>query len=49
MLQGALGIANYLLEHFGENSFSLIIDEGGGFADESGIVVATPGVAEKGA
>ncbi|KAH7104541.1 carboxypeptidase S [Auriculariales sp. MPI-PUGE-AT-0066] len=45
---GALSIAEYLLEKYGENSFSLIIDEGGGFSDQNGITVATPGVAEKG-
>ena len=27
--QGAHKIGNYLLEHYGENAFALLIDEGG--------------------
>ncbi|KAM5533864.1 hypothetical protein V8D89_012527 [Ganoderma adspersum] len=45
---GAASISKYLEKTYGENSFLLLVDEGGGFANEYGGVVATPAVAEKG-
>ncbi|EGN95017.1 hypothetical protein SERLA73DRAFT_61542 [Serpula lacrymans var. lacrymans S7.3] len=45
---GALSIGRYLLETFGEDSISLIVDEGGGYSDISGTIFASPAVAEKG-
>ncbi|PIL24979.1 hypothetical protein GSI_12866 [Ganoderma sinense ZZ0214-1] len=45
---GAASISKHLEKTFGENSFLLLVDEGGGFAIEYGGVVATPGIAEKG-
>ncbi|KAI0352310.1 carboxypeptidase S [Trametes cingulata] len=47
-LHGASSIAKHLLSTFGENAFLLLIDEGGGFAQEFGGVIATPAIAEKG-
>ncbi|TBU60979.1 carboxypeptidase S [Dichomitus squalens] len=47
-LHGAAAISKYLHETYGENSFLLLVDEGGGFAQEYGSVIATPGIAEKG-
>ncbi|KAH7926427.1 carboxypeptidase S [Leucogyrophana mollusca] len=48
-ITGASAIGKYLLETFGEDSISMIVDEGGsGFSDQSGTIFATPAVAEKG-
>ncbi|TRM59536.1 carboxypeptidase S [Schizophyllum amplum] len=38
----------YLLKTFGKNAFAMVVDEGGGYSEEYGTVVATPGIAEKG-
>ncbi|THU91182.1 carboxypeptidase S [Dendrothele bispora CBS 962.96] len=46
--RGAGKIAEHLLEIYGEDSFSFVIDEGGGFSQSYGTAFATPGVAEKG-
>lgn len=45
---GAAAIGKYLVNTYGEDSISMIVDEGGGFSDLSGTVFATPAVAEKG-
>ncbi|RPD64399.1 carboxypeptidase S [Lentinus tigrinus ALCF2SS1-7] len=47
-LHGAASLSEYLVKTFGENAFLLLVDEGGGFAQEYDGVVATPAVAEKG-
>ncbi|KAH7913034.1 hypothetical protein BJ138DRAFT_1146880 [Hygrophoropsis aurantiaca] len=47
-ITGARAIGKYLLETYGEDSMAMIVDEGGGFSDESGTIFATPAVAEKG-
>ncbi|KAI0741917.1 carboxypeptidase S [Daedaleopsis nitida] len=47
-LHGASAIGEYLLKTYGENTFLLLVDEGGGFAQEYDAVIATPGIAEKG-
>ncbi|KAI0675538.1 carboxypeptidase S [Trametes maxima] len=47
-VRGASSISEHLLSTFGENAFLLLVDEGGGFAQEFGGVIATPGIAEKG-
>ncbi|KAI0367059.1 carboxypeptidase S [Pilatotrama ljubarskyi] len=47
-LHGASSIGKHLLSTFGENAFLLLVDEGGGFAQEFGGVIATPAIAEKG-
>ncbi|KAJ3783939.1 carboxypeptidase S [Lentinula aff. detonsa] len=46
--RGAKELAATVLHRYGENSFALIIDEGGGFSEIFGTVFATPGIAEKG-
>ncbi|KAG1786028.1 carboxypeptidase S [Suillus plorans] len=45
---GAAAIGKYLVNTYGEDSISMIVDEGGGFSDLSGTIFATPAVAEKG-
>ncbi|KAG2125028.1 hypothetical protein DEU56DRAFT_825962 [Suillus clintonianus] len=45
---GAAAIGEYLVKTYGEDSISMIVDEGGGYSDESGTIFATPAVAEKG-
>ncbi|KAI4522518.1 carboxypeptidase S [Schizophyllum commune Loenen D] len=45
---GAAAIGPYLLKTFGKNAFAIVVDEGGGYQEEYGAVVATPGIAEKG-
>ncbi|KIY52185.1 carboxypeptidase S [Fistulina hepatica ATCC 64428] len=45
---GAGTLGPVLLEMFGENGLVFIVDEGGGFSETFGAVVATPGIAEKG-
>ncbi|TRM68974.1 carboxypeptidase S [Schizophyllum amplum] len=47
-LQGAGELNNYLVDVWGENSFALLVDEGGGYVEEYGTTFATPSVAEKG-
>ncbi|KAJ7583280.1 hypothetical protein C8J56DRAFT_953540 [Mycena floridula] len=46
-LQGASELGKAMIEVYGEDSFALIIDEGG-FAEKYGTVFAAPGIAEKG-
>ncbi|KAH7885806.1 hypothetical protein F5I97DRAFT_1808549 [Phlebopus sp. FC_14] len=45
---GARAIGKYLLDTFGPDSLAMIVDEGGGYSNEKGIVIAGPAVAEKG-
>ncbi|KAI0027527.1 hypothetical protein K488DRAFT_81093 [Vararia minispora EC-137] len=44
---GAGALADYLYDVYGENAFAMLVDEGGRFTDH-GIVMASPGVSEKG-
>ncbi|KAH9066867.1 hypothetical protein EDB87DRAFT_1573733 [Lactarius vividus] len=37
-----------LLKKYGEDSFALLVDEGVGFSDVGGSIIAVPGIAEKG-
>lgn len=46
--QGAQKIVEYLLETYGKDSLAMVIDEGGGFAEQYGTHVAMPNVGEKG-
>lgn len=46
--EGAGHLSEALRSAFGENAFSFIIDEGGGFTEQYGSVFATPGITEKG-
>lgn len=45
---GAEPLAEYLTEVYGENSFALLVDEGGRYDDNGEIIMAAPSVAEKG-
>ncbi|GLB41814.1 putative to MEROPS metallopeptidase family M20A [Lyophyllum shimeji] len=46
--EGAQNLAAALLGMYGKDGVAMIVDEGGGFAEEYGSVIATPGIAEKG-
>lgn len=46
--EGAKHLATALLSLYGKDGIAMIVDEGGGFAEEYGSIVATPGIAEKG-
>ncbi|KAF8449022.1 hypothetical protein L210DRAFT_847620 [Boletus edulis BED1] len=45
---GAQTLATELLEMFGENGYAMLLDEGAGYGEQYGQVIATPGTAEKG-
>ncbi|KAA1468984.1 carboxypeptidase S [Dentipellis sp. KUC8613] len=45
---GATAIRDYLLASYGENAFSILVDEGGGYSDHNGVIFSSPSVAEKG-
>ncbi|KIM44930.1 hypothetical protein M413DRAFT_442904 [Hebeloma cylindrosporum] len=45
---GAGKLGPYLESVYGENGFAMVVDEGSGFSQQFGSVVATPGIAEKG-
>ncbi|KAG0709281.1 hypothetical protein DFH29DRAFT_1027230 [Suillus ampliporus] len=47
-LHGAQTLAPVLLEMFGENGYAMLVDEGSGYGEQFGRVIATPGIAEKG-
>ncbi|GBE85034.1 Carboxypeptidase S [Sparassis crispa] len=47
-ISGATAIRDYLLVTYGENAFSILVDEGGGYSEENGVMIASPSVAEKG-
>ncbi|PPQ79239.1 hypothetical protein CVT25_002805 [Psilocybe cyanescens] len=46
--QGAGHLGLFLEKVYGENGFAMIVDEGSGFTEQFGSVIATPGIAEKG-
>ncbi|PCH36644.1 carboxypeptidase S [Wolfiporia cocos MD-104 SS10] len=47
-LEGASAISRYLLSEYGENAFSMLVDEGGAIETQYGGVFALPAIAEKG-
>ncbi|KAG2157824.1 uncharacterized protein EDB93DRAFT_1124887 [Suillus bovinus] len=47
-LHGAQTLAPVLLEMFGENGYAMLVDEGSGYGEQFGRVIATPGISEKG-
>ncbi|KAI9440732.1 hypothetical protein H4582DRAFT_2074519 [Lactarius indigo] len=47
-MQGAQSLSQTLLKKYGEDSFALLVDEGSGFSEIGGTVIAVPGIAEKG-
>ncbi|KAG5647466.1 hypothetical protein DXG03_009397 [Asterophora parasitica] len=46
--QGAQKLVEVLLDRYGKNGVALVVDEGGGFGENYGSVVAVPGIGEKG-
>ncbi|KAG5724904.1 Carboxypeptidase S [Termitomyces sp. T112] len=46
--QGASKLAQALYEIYGKDGVALLVDEGGGFTEQNGTIMATPGIAEKG-
>ncbi|KAI9453413.1 hypothetical protein BJY52DRAFT_1289449 [Lactarius psammicola] len=46
--RGAESLSQALLKKYGEDSFALLVDEGGGIAEVGGSIIAIPGIAEKG-
>ncbi|KAG1881228.1 hypothetical protein F4604DRAFT_1678821 [Suillus subluteus] len=46
--KGASSLATEMLERFGENGFTMLLDEGSGYSEVYGRVIAVPGIAEKG-
>lgn len=46
--RGASSLATKMLERFGENAFTMLLDEGAGYGDVYGRVIAVPGIGEKG-
>ncbi|KAI0742053.1 carboxypeptidase S [Daedaleopsis nitida] len=47
-ISGATAIRDYLLATYGEYAFSILVDEGGGYSVSDEVIMASPGVAEKG-
>ncbi|KAI0630735.1 carboxypeptidase S [Trametes polyzona] len=47
-VSGATAIRDYLLPTYGEQGFSILIDEGGGYDVKDQVIVSSPAVAEKG-
>jgi Gly-Xaa carboxypeptidase len=47
-MRGASSLATEMLERFGENAFTMLLDEGSGYGEVYGRVIAVPGIAEKG-
>ncbi|KAI1793445.1 carboxypeptidase S [Ganoderma leucocontextum] len=47
-ISGATAIRDYLLATYGENVFSILVDEGGGYEVKDDVIMSSPGVAEKG-
>ncbi|KAG9312990.1 hypothetical protein JVU11DRAFT_6428 [Chiua virens] len=45
---GAQTLASELLDMFGENGYAMLVDEGAGYGEQYGQIIATPGIAEKG-
>ncbi|OJA10670.1 hypothetical protein AZE42_01027 [Rhizopogon vesiculosus] len=46
--EGASSLATTMLERFGENGFTMLVDEGSGYGESYGRVIAVPGIGEKG-
>ncbi|TFK71649.1 carboxypeptidase S [Pluteus cervinus] len=46
--QGAGQLAEALHETYGDDAFAMVVDEGGGYAQKYGTVIASPAIAEKG-
>ncbi|KAI0642377.1 carboxypeptidase S [Trametes meyenii] len=47
-ISGATAIRDYLLTTYGEDAFSILIDEGGGYHITDDVIMSSPGIAEKG-
>ncbi|KAI0295384.1 carboxypeptidase S [Multifurca ochricompacta] len=47
-IEGASSLSEAILEKYGEHSIALLVDEGEGFGEVEGSIVAIPGIAEKG-
>lgn len=47
-VRGASSLATEMLDRFGENAFTMLLDEGSGYGEVYGRVIAVPGIAEKG-
>ncbi|KAG0709347.1 hypothetical protein DFH29DRAFT_1027583 [Suillus ampliporus] len=47
-LRGAGSLATEMLERFGENAFTMLVDEGPGYGEVYGRVIAGPAIGEKG-
>ncbi|KAI0060656.1 carboxypeptidase S [Artomyces pyxidatus] len=47
-VDGATAIRDYLLSTYGRSSFSILVDEGGGYEEQNDVIFSTPNVAEKG-
>ncbi|KAG0709350.1 hypothetical protein DFH29DRAFT_1027587 [Suillus ampliporus] len=47
-LRGAGSLATEMLERFGENAFTMLVDEGSGYGETYGRVIAVPAIGEKG-
>ncbi|KAI0831872.1 carboxypeptidase S [Trametes gibbosa] len=47
-ISGATAIRDYLLKAYGEDAFSILIDEGGGYQVGEEAIMSSPAVAEKG-
>ncbi|KAG1813402.1 hypothetical protein EV424DRAFT_1541815 [Suillus variegatus] len=45
---GASSLATEMIERFGENAFAILLDEGSGYGEVYGRVIAVPAIAEKG-
>ncbi|KAG0707054.1 hypothetical protein DFH29DRAFT_1016640 [Suillus ampliporus] len=47
-LRGASSLATEMLERFGENGFTMLVDEGSEYKEVYGRIIAVPGIGEKG-
>lgn len=47
-IRGASSLATEMIERFGENAFTMLLDEGSGYGEVYGRVIAVPAIAEKG-
>ncbi|OAX43947.1 carboxypeptidase S [Rhizopogon vinicolor AM-OR11-026] len=47
-MRGASSLATTMLERFGENGFTMLVDEGSGYGESYGRVIAVPAIGEKG-
>ncbi|KAG1908133.1 uncharacterized protein F5891DRAFT_1179654 [Suillus fuscotomentosus] len=46
--KGASSLATEMIQRFGENAFAMLLDEGSGYGEVYGRVIAVPAIAEKG-